>query len=163
MTFTYTNDPSTSALDEVRFYLGDVDESDQLLQDEEINFYITKLTNVYNSLLATASYLADVIAGRFAREISISADGVTAGANELQQKYEELAKNLRRQWHEIGGVDGKPDVGGILWGEQLDWSVKPLAVGEGFMDNYRAGQQEYGGRSPNNWPGVLDDGWSYDY
>jgi len=147
MAYSYSGDPSDSVKDEVRFYLQDTDMSDPLLTDEEIDFYVTKLDPVYGSSVATASYLADLIANRFAREIDLSADGISVSASQLQTKYRDIAKNLREQWHAIAGVGGAPDAGGILWGEELDYSIKPLVWSKGMDDNLRAGQQDYGGRA----------------
>jgi hypothetical protein len=88
----------------------------------------------------------------------MSADGVSIQAEELQQKFKQISLDLREQYRTIAGQGGAPDVGGILWGEELDPTVKPLSVGKGFNDNYRAGQQDYGGVfEPTNWPGVRDD------
>lgn len=158
MTFSYSGHPGASDLDEIRFYLGDVDTADPILSDEEIIFYQGKLLTVFGNNLATASYLADLIAGRMAREVSISGDGVTIGADALQQKYQALAKLLREQWRAIAGAGGGPDVGGILWGEEMDPTVKPLTFAKGVNDNTRAGQQEYGGVLTNR-PGYREGSW----
>lgn len=42
MSFKYSGDPSKSKLDECRFLLGDVDEKNPILQDEEINYIISQ-------------------------------------------------------------------------------------------------------------------------
>lgn len=157
MTATYSGDPSSSAKDEIRFLLQDTDMTDALLQDEEISYFVSLLSTVYGNNIATAAHLADIVANKFAREVSISADGVSIGAQELQDKYRDMAKQLRYQWHQIAGAGGAPDVGGILWGESIDPTIKPLEFGIGFTDNYRAGQQEYGGNAPTDWPGWRDE------
>lgn len=151
MAYSYSGDPSDSSKDEVRFYLQDVDMTDPLLTDEEIAFYVDKLEPVYGNVLAVASYLADVVANRFGREIDLSADGISVSASELQTKYRDIAKSLREQWHAISGVGGLPDVGGILWGEELDPSIKPLVWAKGMNDNDRAGQQDFGGVHVPRW------------
>jgi hypothetical protein len=151
MGYNYSGDPSDSPKDEVRFYLQDVDMTDPLLTDEEIEFYVGKLLPVYGNTLAVASYLADVIANRFAREIDLSADGISVSASQLQTKYRDMAKSLRAQWHAISGAGALPDVGGILWGEELDPSIKPLVWAKGMDDNLRAGQQDYGGTTEPRW------------
>jgi hypothetical protein len=164
LTATYSGDPSTSVTDEIRFYLQDTNMDDPLMQNEEILFYNDKLTPVYGNTIATASYLADLIANRFGREVSISADGVSVGADGLQTKYRDIAKSLREQWHAIAGAGGTPDVGGILWGQELDPTLKPLVFGQGVNDNFRAGQQDYGGvYEPQNWPGYREGYWGYGY
>lgn len=42
MSFNYSGDPASSTLDECRFLLGDTDENNPILQDEEINYIITQ-------------------------------------------------------------------------------------------------------------------------
>ncbi|MNC35873.1 hypothetical protein D3C75_843710 [compost metagenome] len=46
MTWTYSGDPSTSDLDQVRFLCGDTDEAYSFLSDEEINFLMTDQKNL---------------------------------------------------------------------------------------------------------------------
>lgn len=41
MTWSYSGDPSTTPKDKVRFLIGDTEQNDPLLQDEEINFALT--------------------------------------------------------------------------------------------------------------------------
>ena len=98
----------------------------------------------YQSVVYVAAVAAETVAARFAREVTYSADGVSLGTNELQQKYNDLAASLREQYR-AGSVAGNPDVGGIMVGEELDDSIKPLVWSVGMNDNRRAGQQEYGG------------------
>lgn len=67
--FSYSGDPSTSALDEVRFLLSDTDADDVLLQDEEINYALTKADN---SVYQAAHDCAYAISARFARKADTS-------------------------------------------------------------------------------------------
>jgi hypothetical protein len=156
MSFSYSGDPADSTLDAVRFYAQDTDTADQLISDEGINFIITQWTNVTSNPLYLAAAVCDVIASKFAREISFAADGVSVGASELQEKYERLADSLRAQYtaSEIGGG---PSVGGMLANEAPDYSVEPLVWAKGQHDNPSAGQQDFGGSGappnyfPENW------------
>jgi hypothetical protein len=145
MTFTYSGNPSNSPLDEVRFYIQDTNTSDQLLSDEEINYLIAKWYPIYVSFILVAANACDIISSKFAREVTYSADGVSIGANELQQKYTQLAKSLRDQYKMEQNVGGAPDVGGIMYGEEFDPSIMPLTWSKGMNDNYRAGRQDFGG------------------
>jgi len=45
MSWTYTADPSSSSKDAVRYLIGDVNEADQLVQDEEIYFNLAEVNN----------------------------------------------------------------------------------------------------------------------
>lgn len=45
MSFSYSGDPSSSKLDECRFLLGDTDERNPIMQDEEINYIASQTGN----------------------------------------------------------------------------------------------------------------------
>lgn len=144
MDFTYSGDPSQSLLDAVRFYAQDTNPADPFLSDGEIEFLITEWVHVTSNPIFVAAVVCDTIAAKFAREISFSADGVSIGASDLQEKYERLAESLRGQYasHDISGA---PDFGGIMVGTELDSSIKPLIFATEMHDNVAAGQQNYGG------------------
>lgn len=69
MAFTYSGDPSNSKLDECRFLLGDTDESNPILRDEEINYIITQSGDNVDLLRYTLFLQAATI---FARAIKRS-------------------------------------------------------------------------------------------
>lgn len=144
MTWTYTGNPAASSKDAIRYLIGDTDTTFQLMSDEEIAYVSGIATPIYDDDMMAASICCDVIANALAREISISADGVTAGADQLMDKYQKTAANLRKMYDRIRGVAGVPYVGGIDPFMPPDFSVKPLIFGLGFMDNFRAGQQNFG-------------------
>ena len=50
MSFTYSGDPQTSKLDECRFLIGDTDENESIMQDEEIQFLISEAGDNDNKL-----------------------------------------------------------------------------------------------------------------
>lgn len=155
MSWSYSGDPASSDRDAIRFYIGDTDTTLQLLQDEDIDFLILKWMPVYNSDLLTAAAAAEIVANHFAREVSVSADGVSVGSNELQQKYNDLAMNLR-DMYKIEQI-GTPILPGI-WDMTWDPSIKPLRFGVGFTDNYMAGRQDYGDYDPSGFPNGVADG-----
>lgn len=140
--WTYSGDPSSSDKDEVRFLVGDTDTADQLASDEEINYALATWLPVYGTKFWVAAAVAEQIAGKFARETSYSADGVSINLGELQQKFNERAVQLRAAHHSLL-VGGTPDVGGISPYE-LDPLTKPLDFGTGMHDNPEAGSQAYG-------------------
>lgn len=149
MTATYA-DPASSEKDAVRFLIGDTNPAKALVQDEEINWMISKWKPIHGTIEYVASVVAESIAARFAREANYSADGVSVGLANLGQQFRDLAANLRQQ-HKSLLVGGGPDVGGITPGEQPDASIKPLDFGTGMHDNYEAGRQDYGQRDyPTN-------------
>ena len=143
MSWSYSGDPTDSYVDAVRFFVQDTNTDDQLLSDEEISFLITHWSE-YDSMIFVAAMAAETIASRFAREITVSADGVSVGTNELQQKYLGLAKQLRAQYL-LEQVTGAPESFGNNFGEEFDASIKPLSFGVGLLDNSEIGTQDYGG------------------
>jgi hypothetical protein len=151
VTFSYTGNPSDSNIDAVRFYCQDTNEDEQLLSDEEITFLLDTWYDYTMSTIYVASVAAETIAGRFAREVSYSADGVSVSGEQLQQKYNDLAQSLRDMYKASGEAVG-PDAGGILVGDEYDTTIKPLSFGMGFNDNRRGGQQEFGGRTAPEYP-----------
>lgn len=149
MSWSYSGDPADSDLDAVRFYVQDTDSADKLISDEEIEFIIAQWGAVYGSItdspgsaLLFAAQVAESIAAKFTREVTYSADGVSVGVNELQSKYDALALSLRDQYKTFD-IGGGPDVGGILYSDVPDPTVKPTLWAVGMHDNTRAGSQDY--------------------
>ena len=100
MTWTYdpTNAGTGSAaerLDAVRLLLGDTNENEQQLQDEEIAFALEQSNdNVYLS----AAWCARVVAMKYAREVDIDLDGILSVSNsQLSKQYSDLAEDLEYQ------------------------------------------------------------------
>jgi len=147
VSWTYSGDPATSDRDAVRFWVGDVDTTRELLSDQEIDFL---LTSPYDSVLLVAAQCAEVLAGRYAGEVSVSTDGTSVATSELQNKYEQLATSLRDQYKESGA--GLPFDSSSMWPDAHDPSIKPLNFGVGFMDNAWAGSQSYGDYHPSEDP-----------
>ena len=149
--------PSASEKDEVRFLIGDTDVEDQLLSDEEITYLVDKWLTVHGTIFYVASIACETIAGKLAREISYSADGVSVSLSELQEKFERQAETLRAQHKELL-VGGIPDVGGISAYEEQDIGIAPFIFGTGMHDERVAGRQDYGNRQgpdfyPEDFPG----------
>lgn len=147
MTFTYTGDPAASDLEAMRFHLGDTNPNAPLLSDEEITYLLDTYLG-QNDLLWVAALAAEDIAGRFAREVSVSGDGASVDLAALQGKFEQLASSLRLRSKDAGMNDmssGTAWGGGIDLFEQHDYSVKPFVFSMGMHDNPDAGRQSYGG------------------
>lgn len=156
---TYTYDaPGVSDKDTVRFLLGDTDEGEWLLSDEEIAYAVERWGQVRGTLEWVAATLADNIAARYAREIAHSADGVSVNLAQAAQQFRDLAISLRAQHHD-SFVGGSPDVGGVSPYEGLEPDTKPFAFGTGMHDDKAAGRQDYGSQDfpeyyPEENPGV---------
>lgn len=92
MSFSYNpSDLSTSEKDQVRFLIGDVDSSNPILQDEEIDFAIDSQSNVYYA----AAECAIAIAARYAPDVNVTIDGMSVQNQDKMKKYQAIANNLR--------------------------------------------------------------------
>jgi len=109
MAWTYSGNPASSSLDAVRFEIGDTDQSDQLLQNEEIEYCLDQESNFFGA----AARSCEVIARKFAR-LADSAMGKTKiQASQKSQAYAKMAVALRRRatgYHEpfAGALDAEP-------------------------------------------------------
>lgn len=147
-TYSYSGDPANSDLDAVRFLIGDTNPGAYILSDEEINWLLALSEandpNGKANVTQAAGAAAEAIAAELSREVSYSADGVSISADTLAAKFYTVAEKIRT----LGlrsDVVAAPDVGGIIYGETYDDSLRPLVFSVGMHDNYLAGQQDFGG------------------
>lgn len=144
---TYSGDPGFSTRDAVRFWCQDTDPNFWILTDWEYDYLIEFVTgNTNNDPVWIASVACNAIAGKFAKETSVSADGVSVDLGSLQRKYMELASSLRDQYDEQHGDMELPTLQLPLSAEGRDMSLPPLLFGIGMSDNFEAGNQDYGWR-----------------
>lgn len=154
-TWTYSGDPSASTRDAVRFWMQDVDESLPLMSDAEVDYLVSQYYDVYGSAIYVAAVACEVLAAKMARQVPVSADGVSVGVGELFQRYNDLALSLRDQYKSTQSLAAAPVTGGVIMGERRDPTIKPLVFGTGFMDNYRAGRQDFGDYHPGEDDGSI--------
>jgi hypothetical protein len=117
MTWTYNVvDLATTPLYQIRLMIGDTDTTDQLLQDEEINWILV----VQPVMTYAAADCADIIAASFARQVTTTNGALRVTASLRQQQYADLAKRLRANGAGLtpGGTSGgaiaaTPFVGGV--------------------------------------------------
>lgn len=91
MTWNYTNRPIDVERDRIRFLVGDVDECDQLVTDEEIAFAASKFPDK-NEL--AAAYILRALAALFSRKASMSAGGVSSSCSDIAKAFAARAKEL---------------------------------------------------------------------
>lgn len=159
MTWSWSGDPATSELDEVRFYVQDTDETFPLISDEEISFLLDRYMPQFGHTLAVAAMVCEVLAAKFARQVDVSADGVSVSMGQLQQRYNDLAVSLRDQYKVVGAANLATSLD-AMFADISVFEVEPLVFGVGFMDNFRVGQQDYGYYHPgqSHWHGVRSPG-----
>lgn len=85
--WTYSGNPSDSSLDEARFLIGDTDEADPLISDEELNYVISHNKVMYSA----CAICCETLARKFSREIA-SQMGSGALQVQAQQRAEAFAK-----------------------------------------------------------------------
>ncbi|MBC7340894.1 MAG: hypothetical protein H5U02_00310 [Clostridia bacterium] len=93
MTWSYSNNPAASDKDKVRFLIGDTDQTDQLLQDEEITYLLTETTNV----LLAASRAAKAVAARFSRQADKEVGDLRVSLSQKAEAYRKLADDLEKR------------------------------------------------------------------
>jgi len=89
--FTYGGDPSASAVDAVRFLVGDVDPDMPLLDDREVAWAIARDGS---ETLAAAS-LAEHLYGVFAGKADIKVGPVSKSFSKLADAFKNKARQLR--------------------------------------------------------------------
>jgi len=94
--WTYSGNPKSSPKDEVRFLIGDTDDSEPLLQDEEIKYILTVTpsagTSSYN--YGAAAVAAKSIAAKFARERDKTVGSLSLRKAQRYDQYLALANDL---------------------------------------------------------------------
>lgn len=150
MSWSYSEDPTSSDRDEVRFLVQDTDEAVPLLSDEEIDYLLGKYQPRFDSNTGVAAMAAASIARKFAGYASVSADGVEIDVSGLTDKYLAVAADLRQQYEDEGST-GVVDLTNLMLGQDPDPSIVPLSFSRGMHDNPEAGVQDFGGWSPLVW------------
>lgn len=98
MSWTYSGNPETSTLDEVRFLLGDTKETPQSLTDTEITYLLSQNNDVARAAAADA---AEIMASRYA-ELSVTSKKVgnlslSFSYTEVGGRYSAMAVRLRNR------------------------------------------------------------------
>jgi len=147
VTWTYTADPSSSKKDAVRYFIGDVNPDDPLVQDEEIYFNLQEVNGeIYRAASNTCYNLAAKFTGE-AQSTSKSVGGLSLSKSfgDKAQRYERLAKDLLARSRRVN----PPTI-----------SADPNALGAeltiGKFDRYWA-------TSANDWPSNSELGVSTTY
>jgi hypothetical protein len=111
VSWTYTLDPENSSRDEIRFLIGDTNEDDPQLQDEEIAYALSKFTsNAYNA----AALCCRTLASKYARLADTTIDEVSVSASQKYRHYLTLAVQLEQQGESaLASSLGAPYVGGV--------------------------------------------------
>ncbi len=128
-------------LNATRFLIGDTNESDQQVQDEEVAFALSQANdNTYRA----GAFLCRNIAAKYSRNVDLQISGtLQESASQLQAHYLELAETLEYQAKKFGASLGVK-AGGISKSKieevrELTDRVKP----EFSKDRFKFDQQVY--------------------
>lgn len=117
MAWTYGGRPGTSSqasrIDAVRHLVGDVDSTDQQIQNEEILFALGQTSD---EIYGASALTARAIAARYGRLVDTTIDqtGLQASYSQRQKHYLDLAFDLEKQAKKYGGTSlGVPSAGGL--------------------------------------------------
>lgn len=102
MSWTYSGDPSSTPLDEVRYLIGDNDVNAPQLQNEEIEYHLT--AHGGNALMAAIDACEGLVA-KYARMVTREVGDLRVEAEKLMGHYATLRKRLaQRQGRTSAGV-----------------------------------------------------------
>lgn len=90
MAWSYTNNPSTRTIDEVRFLLGDTDADDPQLQDEEITYLLT----TYSTARLAALNGARALLAKYARLVDKAVGDLRLSLSQRHEHYQSLIAQL---------------------------------------------------------------------
>lgn len=124
MGWTYSGDPTSSLKDQIRFDLGDTVQADPLLQDEEINFCISKESAYYGQLARAC----EAVAMRFQREASTKVGPLSYDLATRAKQFSDRADMYRKR----AVAAHVPYVGGMSQAEKQNDESNPDKTGPYF-------------------------------
>ncbi len=131
MSFTWNGDPAASTLEKVRWEIGDIDSTDQLMQDAEINYAIAQEETIFGA----AARCCEALATKFAREANRALGTVRVDLSDKSKAFDKRAKRLRAK----GTGSGSTYAGGLSQDEkttdQEDTDLVQPTFTKGSMDN----------------------------
>ena len=160
MTWTYSGNPSSSAVDAIRFLIGDTDSTDPLLSNEEISWVNLEQTGSATStadLYTSAYYACQAIGAKLSRLADKSIGDLSVSLSQKAVAFRELAKDL--QAHANRQSAPIPYAGGLTYSDkEIDTenydSVRPYFrsgqfedVRDGGKTNTNQGIQYFGAGS----------------
>lgn len=147
MAFTY--DISTNR-GKVRLLVGDKTSSTALLQDDEVDFF---LTTSGNNVYLAASLAADAIAAEFSRKADTTVESVSVKYSQRAEQYRKLSARMKAQASGAGISGANVSVTGVsrdaIRTQRQDTDRVQNKFTEGRFDN-----------PPDDYD--TDDGWRYD-
>lgn len=131
MSWSYSGDPGSRDEDAVRFEIGDTDETDQQMGDEEITYALS----VEGNVLGASARCCEVLARKYARQADYTIGPLSLNASQRGEAYKLMAIELRKKAVTLTSGNGMY-VGGIDPADAAkDTSLIQPAFKVGLMDN----------------------------
>lgn len=146
MAWTYVL-PIATAKDEVRFHCGDTDSSRPLLQDEEIEYVLTKEPDI----IAAAAVACDSIASKLSQRTDASVDGVSSSRSQAAQAFSARAAELRKR----AGILAPPVFGGV-YKTQHDALDQDTSL---VQPSFKIGQDDHPGLPDERYTSYSREDW----
>lgn len=104
-TYTYTYNPSTVPLDQIRLWISDTilyfdptrNANVMQLADQEINAYIAECTSLYEAAASCCEQIASTYAGKHQYSKSLGDVSVSENFNKQHMNYLEIAATIRQR------------------------------------------------------------------
>jgi len=100
MSWTFDSTSLSTSLSQVRLLIGDTNTNDQLLTDEEVNFFYSERSDIRLAAIECCS----AIIGKLSRDIDRSNLGQSATRSQKIQHYKDLMERLRRETSAVAEV-----------------------------------------------------------
>lgn len=108
---------TAAEIQNVRLLIGDTDGGDQLLDDDDLGFFVDEHPqNPY----AAAAAACGALAAKFARKVDRTVEDVSVKSSQLHAHYLALAKSLTRQAKTKSVAQGLPFAGGVSSGDKAE-------------------------------------------
>lgn len=104
MSWTYSGNPGSSTLDEVRFLIGDTDTNDQLLSNEELQWLIDKWSDAYSAAISAVTQLLSQAARSTEQNKKVGDLSLSIKNNARLAQWESLLSHLKNEQVRNGAV-----------------------------------------------------------
>ena len=122
MTWSYSGNPGSSTLNEIRFLIQDTDTNDQLLSNEEIEYLIGVWSDPYAAAIAAVSSLVAKSAREEEESKKVGDLSLSVKSGARVQQFTALIKRLESERYRVQG--GKPKVNDNALVSTYDRSVE---------------------------------------
>lgn len=129
MTWSYSGNPVSSPLDEVRFLAGCTDSADQQVSNEEINYLLAE----HGSALPAAIALAESLVAKFSSRPDQKTGDIDTKYSQLVKHFTDLAVRLRAKMRVAPYAGGISKADKATVDEDADRDAPAFSVG--MMDN----------------------------